>query len=68
MLLSWYNSSLTGFWNFLGRAFNWSFRILQKLGWGPDVFYIVLIISLLTIWMFMLRKYNSEAKDKGLID
>lgn len=69
MYLNWYNSSLTWMWNLLGRAFNWSFRILQKLGVGPDAFYIVIIILLLAIWMFvMMPKYDKQAKDKGLID
>jgi hypothetical protein len=68
MLLSWYSSSPTGFFHFLGRAFDWSFRILQKLGIGPNVFYISTISILLIIWLFMMRRYDSQAKDKGLID
>jgi hypothetical protein len=68
MTLSWYNYSTTWFFNLLGRAFNWSFRILQKLGIGPNVFYITLICALLIIWLFMMRRYDAQAKDKGLID
>lgn len=68
MLLNWYNTSASGFFHWLGRAFEWSFRILQKFGMGPNVFYITVICLLLVIWMFMLRKYAGEGKDKGLID
>ncbi|HTA83030.1 MAG TPA: hypothetical protein VK783_08855 [Bacteroidia bacterium] len=68
MTLSWYNFSASWLFNFLGRAFNWSFRILQKLGIGPNVFYITLICVLLLVWLVRMRKYDSQAKDKGLID
>jgi tellurite resistance protein TehA-like permease len=68
MTLSWYNFSTTWFFTFLGRAFNWSFRILQKFGIGPNVFYIALVCALLIIWLFMMRRYDGHAKDKGLID
>jgi hypothetical protein len=69
MYLNWYNFSASCFFNWLGRAFNWSFRILQKLGIGPNVFYIATVVILLAIWLFIaMPKYDKQAKDKGLID
>ncbi|MGP8216183.1 MAG: hypothetical protein ACLQQ4_11500 [Bacteroidia bacterium] len=68
MLINWYSYSASPFFNFLGRAFEWSFRILQKLGVGPDVFFISAICILFITWMFMLRHYDSKGKDKGIID
>jgi hypothetical protein len=68
MFLSWYSFSASPFFNWLGRVFDWSFRILQKLGVGPDAFYIALICFLLCYWLVRMRRYDAQAKDKGLID
>ena len=67
-LLDWYSVSASPFFKWLGKIFDWSFHYLQKLGFLPDAFYIVLICALLLVWLVMMRKYDSQAKDKGLID
>jgi len=68
MLLSWYSFSGSPIFNWLGKVFDWSFRLLQKLGVGPDAFYVTLICVLLVYWLIQMRKYDAQAKDKGLID
>lgn len=68
MLLNWYSHSITGVWNWMGRIFDKSFHLLQKLGIGPNVFYITLLFILFVGWMFVMNKYYKSHKDKGLID
>ncbi len=68
MLLNWYSYSITGAWNWLGRMFIKSFHLLEKLRWCPSVFYILLLSVLFVGWMFVMNKYYSSHKDKGLID
>jgi hypothetical protein len=67
-LLNWYSISASPFFNWLGRAFDRSFHAIIKLGFGPDAFYIILVCVLLVIWLGVMRRYDSQAKDKGLID
>jgi len=67
-LLSWYEISGTPIWTWLGNIFTRSFHFITKFGWLPDAFYIASVCLLLVIWMGMMRKYDSQAKDKGLID
>lgn len=68
MLLNWYSFSASGLFNWLGSTFERSFHLLQKFGIGPNVFYVSLICILLVLWMFRMRRYDAESKDKGLID
>ena len=68
MLLSWYSISGSPLWTWVGNIFTRSFHPLIKLGWLPDAFYITVISVLLLIWMGIMRKYDGQAKDKGLID
>ena len=68
VLITWYSFSLTDLFNWIGRICDRSFHLLQRLGFGPDAFYIVVICALLVIWMFMMRKYDMQAKDKGIRD
>jgi len=68
MLLTWYSYS-SGIWSWLGKVSMWSFRhILEKFRWAPSVFYILLLSVLFIGWMFVMNKYYSNHKDKGLID
>jgi hypothetical protein len=67
-LLNWYDFSASSFFNWLGKVFDRSFHAVIKLGWLPDAFYITVIAALFLIWMGMLRKFDMEGKDKGLID
>ncbi len=68
MLLSWYSYTITGIWNCTGRLFIKSFHLLEKLHWGPNIFYITLISVLLVLWLFIMKGYYKNHKDKGLID
>jgi hypothetical protein len=67
-LISWYSISGSPLFNWLGRVFIRSFHLLERLGMGPNAFYITLICALLLMWLFIMRQYDMKAKDKGLID
>lgn len=67
-LLDWYSVSASPFFTWLGKVFERSFHALVKLNVLPNAFYIILICTLLLVWLGMMRKYDSQAKDKGLID
>ena len=67
MLLNWYSYSITWFWDGLGKLFIKSFHLLQKLGLGPNAFYILLIAVLFFGWMVVMRNYYKDHKDKGII-
>jgi hypothetical protein len=68
MLLNWYSYSITGAWNWLGRMFIKSFHLLERIHWGLNIFYIVLLSVLFVGWMFNMNNYYKDHKDKGLID
>jgi hypothetical protein len=67
-LLNWYSFSASKFFNWLGNIFERSFHVIVKFGLGPDIFYVVLVCALLVMWLFIMRRYDAQAKDKGLID
>lgn len=67
MLLNWYSYSLTWLWDGLGKLFMKSFHLLEKLGSIPNVFYILLVAVLFFGWMFVMRNYYKDHKDKGII-
>jgi hypothetical protein len=67
MLLNWYNYSITGVWNCLGRLCEKYFHLLIKLNWLPDIFYISLGFFLFFLWMGIMRKYEKQREDKGII-
>lgn len=67
-LLNWYSYSASGLFGWIGHVSGRSFHLIQRLGIGPNVFYITLLCVLFLVWMGAMRKYDGKAKDKGLID
>jgi hypothetical protein len=68
IILSWYSYSLSCLFNWIGHITEKSFVWIQKLGFLPDGFYIVLACILAVVWLFIQHQYDSKEKDKGLID
>jgi len=68
MLLNWYSYSITGIWNCIGRLCEKSFHAIIKLGFLPNAFFVLTIAFLFVLWMFIMRKLDSQSKDKGLIE
>ncbi len=67
-LLDWYSYSASGFFGKIGSLSERSFHLIQRIGGGPNVFYITLLCVLFLVWMVAMRNYDRKAKDKGLID
>ena len=67
-LLNWYSHSAAPLFNWLGKVFDRSFHLLVKCGFGPDILFVAIIGFLFLTWMYMLRQYEKQGKDKGIID
>jgi hypothetical protein len=50
-----------------GHFFQWTFKIMPKLGNMPNVFFWLIIVSLVITWLRMQAKFNKAAKEKGTI-
>ena len=51
----------------IGHFFQWSFRIMKHVGFGANLFFWLLIVSLVITWLTMQMKFNKEAKEKGTL-
>lgn len=60
--------NLTDFFNKTGEAFDWFFiNIIERLGMFPNKFYFFIGWSCFLIWMYMMAKYNKEAKENNTL-
>ncbi|MCK6648092.1 MAG: hypothetical protein L6Q66_00405 [Bacteroidia bacterium] len=59
--------NMTDVFNGIGNFFEWSFGIVEKLGNGPNIFFWLLIGSLIFVWLRMQARFNREAKEKGTL-
>jgi hypothetical protein len=59
--------NMTDVFNGLGHFFQWSFRFMKGLGNTPNVFFWLVIISLIVVWLRMQAKFNKEAQEKGTL-
>jgi hypothetical protein len=50
-----------------GDFFQWTFKYIKHLGNTPNVFFWLIIISLVYVWLRMQAKYNKEAQEKGIL-
>jgi hypothetical protein len=57
----------TDIFNGIGGFFQWTFKYMEVLGNGPNLFFWLIIISLLCVWLRMQAKFNKEAKEKGTL-
>jgi hypothetical protein len=57
----------TDIFNGTGRFFQWTFRYMKHFGNVPNVFFWIIIISLIVVWLRMQTKFNKEAKEKGTL-
>lgn len=51
----------TDIFNGIGDFFQWSFKFIKGLGNGPNLFFWLLIASLVLVWLRMQANYNKEA-------
>ncbi len=57
----------TDIFNGIGKFFQWTFSFMEGLGNGPNLFFWLIIGSLLLVWLRMQANYNKEAKEKGTL-
>ncbi|MCX6295225.1 MAG: hypothetical protein NTX97_04000 [Bacteroidetes bacterium] len=55
----------TDIFNGLGHFFQWTFKIVKHFGGTPNIFFWVIIVSLIFVWLYMQGKFNKAAKAKG---
>lgn len=59
--------NMTDVFNGIGHFFQWTFTFMKGLGNGPNIFFWLLIGSLIIIWLRMQTKFNKEAKEKNTL-
>ncbi len=55
----------TDIFNGTGHFFQWTFHYMKHLGNVPNVFFWLIIVSLICLWLRMQTNFNKEAKEKG---
>jgi phage shock protein PspC (stress-responsive transcriptional regulator) len=59
--------NMTDVFNGIGSCFQWSFGIIKGLGNIPNLFFWLLIVSLIIVWLRMQSKLNKEAEENGTL-
>jgi hypothetical protein len=60
--------NMTDVFNGLGNFFQWTFTFMKGIGNAPNVFFWLIIVSLIFTWLRMQSKFNKEAKEKGSLE
>ena len=50
-----------------GHFFQWTFTFMKGLGNKPNIFFWIVIVSLVALWLYMQSNFNKEAKAKGTL-
>jgi hypothetical protein len=59
--------NMTDVFNGIGHFFQWTFTYIKALGNGPNVFFWIIIVSLLALWLKMQADYNKAAKKNNTL-
>jgi hypothetical protein len=59
--------NMTDVFNGTGKAFQWGFQFMKGIGQAPNVFFWIVIVSLIIVWLRMQGRYNKEAQEKGTL-
>jgi hypothetical protein len=57
----------TDIFNKTGHFFQWTFKYMPALGNKPNLFFWLVIVSLIVTWLRMQKRFNDEAKQKGTL-
>jgi hypothetical protein len=60
--------TITDVFNGLGHFFQWTFTFMKGFGNKPNIFFWIIIVSLVVVWLRMQSKFNKEAKEKGTLE
>ena len=58
---------MTDVFNGIGNFFQWTFTFMKGFGQGPNIFFWLLIISLILVWLRLQSKFNKEAKKNNTL-
>lgn len=59
--------NMTDVFNGIGSFCEWTFQFMPKLGNAPNVFFWIIIVSLLGLWLKMQADFNKEAKKNNTL-
>jgi hypothetical protein len=59
--------NMTDIFNGTGKAFQWGFQFMKGIGQAPNVFFWIVIVSLIIVWLRMQSRFNKEAQEKGTL-
>lgn len=59
--------NMTDIFNGIGAFFQWSFQFIEGLGNGPNLFFWMIIVSLLLLWLKMQADFNREAEKNNTL-
>ncbi len=59
--------TITDVFNATGRGFQWGFQFMKGIGQAPNIFFWIVIISLIFVWLRMQGRFNKEAQEKGTL-
>jgi hypothetical protein len=59
--------NMTDIFNGTGKAFQWGFQFMKGIGQAPNVFFWIIIVSLILVWLRMQSGFNKEAQEKGTL-
>jgi hypothetical protein len=51
----------------IGDFCQWTFKFIKLAGNAPNVFFWLIIVSLVIVWLRMQAKYNKEAQENGTL-
>jgi hypothetical protein len=54
----------TDIFNGTGHFFQWTFKFMPKLGNIPNLFFWLIIATLVVVWLRMQSRFNKEAQEK----
>ena len=56
---------MTDVWYCIADCSYWVFKIMAKMGMGPNLLFIGAGAALFLYWMYLQHTYNKEAEAKG---
>jgi hypothetical protein len=57
----------TDIFNWLGKAFLKSFKLIDKMENGPNYLIIIALTVATIVWVWRMSKYNQEAEQNGTL-
>jgi hypothetical protein len=59
--------NMTAIFDGIGRFFQWTFTFITGFGNKPNIFFWLVIVSLLITWLRMQVKFNKKAKENSTL-